>query len=92
MYLLNLYSYAVRQDGDPNNHYVITRPTSKTDDGLRNFAPHGTAPNILMDRDLASHSEIISDISADEMKKRYFKSMFVSITILTYTFIPVSQI
>lgn len=55
---------------------LTTRPTSKNDDGLGNFVLHGTstpAPNKLMDRDLGSHSEIISDISADEMKKRYFK-------------------
>lgn len=85
-YMLNFHSYAERQDGDPSNHSVITRATSKTDDELSNFAPHGTstpAPNKLMDRDLRSYSEIISDISADEMKKRYFNSMFVSIAILT---------
>lgn len=55
---------------------LITRPTSKNDDGLSNFVPHGTstpAPNKLIDRDLGSHSEIISYISADEMKKRYFQ-------------------
>lgn len=76
MHLLNVHSYAERQDGDPSNHSVITRPTPKNDDGLSNFVPHVTstpAPNKLMDRDLGSHSEIVSDISADEMKKRYFK-------------------
>lgn len=70
---LLLDCYAERQDGDPSTHSVITRPTSKTDDGLSKFVPHGTstpAPNKLMDRDLRSHSEIISDISADEMKNR----------------------
>lgn len=75
IHLLNFHSHAERQDGDPSNHSVITRPTPKNDDGLSNFVPHVTstpAPNKLMDRDLGSHSEIISDISADGMKKMYF--------------------
>lgn len=48
IHLLNFHSHAERQDGDPSNHSVITRPTSNTDDGLTNFVPHGTstpAPN-----------------------------------------------
>lgn len=78
--MLIFHSFAKRQDGDPSNLSVITRPTSKTADGLSNFAPHGTstpAPDKFMDRDLRSHSKIIYDISANEMKKRYFNSMFV---------------
>lgn len=56
MHLLNVHSYAERQDGDPSNHSVITRPTPNNDDGLSNFVPHVTstpAPNTgkLMDRD-----------------------------------------
>lgn len=87
-FLINIHSYAERQDGDPSNHSVVTRPTPKTDDGLGNFVPHDTskpAQNKLMDRDLGSHSEIIFNISTVKMKKKYFNIMFVSIAILTYT-------
>lgn len=44
-YMLNFHSYAERQDGDASNHSVITRPTSKTDDGV--IMPDMTLQHLL---------------------------------------------